>query len=63
MGKRMKPILAWGGFSMNRLFTMDTTDEYEVPGKLLEIFTTRKAARCRYQDVRRVRITEVSNER
>lgn len=56
MKKRNKSVLAWAGFSSGELCSSELLDGYSVPGRTLEIFTTRKTARCRYQDVRRVRI-------
>ena len=49
--------LAWAGFVDGTICDMPCVDGYEVPGNQAEIFTSRKAARARYQDVRRVRIT------
>lgn len=51
--------LAWGGFIEGTIHDSPCVDGYEVPGRQAEIFTSRKAARARYEDVRRVRITLV----
>lgn len=63
MTKKMKPVLAWGGFSGDKLNVSDVPnfDGYGAPDRhnAPAVFMSRKDARREYRDVRRVRITEV----
>lgn len=59
MARVRKPTKAWAGYSEGKLHTWPANDGYAEPGTVLEVFTTRKAARARYEDVRRVEIREL----
>ena len=52
---KIKTVRAWAGFSGGKLNAQKDTGTYDEPR--LSIFTSRKAARRAYQDVRRVTIT------
>jgi hypothetical protein len=60
---RRKPVLAWGGFCDGKLHTV--TVDTIVPNDPLPrafgpaLFYTKRTARERYQDVRRIEIREV----
>ncbi len=64
MKKTIKTTLAWGGFSMGSLDWVDADYGWGGVGSggnvmLPAVFKTRKIARERYEDVRRVEIREV----
>lgn len=52
-----RPVLAWGGFCDGRLFWHE--QNRDTGTTVIAIFTSRRAARRLFADVRRVRITEV----
>jgi hypothetical protein len=52
-----KTIAAWGGFVNGRLDRNRCEDAYNIFGLKYAIYTAKRAAKARYQDVRRVYIT------
>ena len=44
----------WVGFVADKLYFEDTIDSYGTAGKTLTIFTSKKKANARFEDVRRV---------
>jgi hypothetical protein len=61
--KKMKPVRAWGGFVDGRLDWTEMDTGWGGYGNAVEpipaAFRTRKSARKKYQDVRRVEIREI----
>jgi len=55
-GRKIKVVKAWGGFSGGRLHNWKADDAYAEPAVQWVVYTSRKAARARYEDVRRVSI-------
>jgi len=54
-----KRMLFWAGYSEGKPLVINVQDTYSEPGRATELFTTRKAARARFCDVRRVEVREV----
>ena len=52
--RKTKPVRVWIGFVDGRPWVEETADNYDPPGRRIEAFTTRAAARKRFQDVRRM---------
>lgn len=59
--KKTKTVTAWAGIVERSIAAFPANDGYSVPGYILEIFKTRKAARARYERVQKVEIKFVGN--
>ena len=65
MSDRRKTMFAWAGFNSDRIDVFDVDDGWGGFGQgrtdMPCIYRTRKEARKRFQDVRKVEIREVKN--